>query len=196
MTDTETPQTGVQPAALPAPDPWGTPLPVHDTKAAGTPARVRFACYYEAHLTQLIRHLMRQGAAPHEAADAAQVAFTEAFLMWQSIEHPAAWLRKVAFRAYLRQSPRDEITDTPPERPGGPCPLHAVELKEEEQRVYAALAMLPAAQRQALAWSLDGFTASEIATELGTSPQAVRQNLSRARSRLKTLLGLPDGGTH
>ncbi|MEV5598946.1 sigma-70 family RNA polymerase sigma factor [Streptomyces sp. NPDC052496] len=154
-----------------------------------------FALYYEQHLTRLIRHLMRQGASVHEAAEAVQAAFTEALPCWEQIAHPAAWLRRVAFRLYLRQPVRrEELTGEPPDSPGGVCPLRAVELQEEEQRVYAALSALPPAQRQVLAWSLDGFTDSEIAAELGMTDEAVRKNRSRARARLKAHLGLTDGG--
>lgn len=166
------------------------------TGGSGTVARVDFARYYEQHLTRLIRHLMRQGAGAHEAAEAAQGAFTEAFPQWSDIAFPAAWLRKVAFRLYLRNPiSREELTSTPPEQPAsGACPLRTVELREEEARVYSALASLPPAQRRVLAWSLDGFTTSEISAELGMTAEAVRQNLSRARARLKDQLGLANGG--
>ncbi|WP_369212325.1 RNA polymerase sigma factor [Streptomyces flavofungini] len=69
-----------------------------------------------------------------------------------------------------------------------------MELREEEARVYSALASLPPTQRRVLAWSLDGFTASEVSAELGMTTEAVRQNLSRARARLKDRLGLANGG--
>ncbi|MFC6064362.1 RNA polymerase sigma factor [Streptomyces ochraceiscleroticus] len=155
----------------------------------GTVALVDFASYYEQHLAKLIRHLMRQGARPHEAAEAAQAAFTEAYAQWDTIRHPAAWLRQVALRLFLRQpAHREELTGAPPDRPGGICPLGAVELKEEENRVYAALAALPPLQRQVLAWHLDGFGLAEIAAALGKTPEAVRQNLSRGRARLKEML--------
>lgn len=176
-----------------APEPQNpvAPVPVN-----GSVVRVEFAQFYEQHMAKLIRHLMRQGANGHEAADAAQAAFTEAFVKWETIEYPAAWLRLVAIRLYLRKpARREDLTHEFPELPGGVCPLRSVELKEEETRVYAALATLPPLQRAALAWHLDGFTTSEIGTALGMTHQAVRQNLSRGRARLKTtLLSATDGG--
>ncbi|MFJ2736037.1 RNA polymerase sigma factor [Streptomyces sp. NPDC087317] len=70
-----------------------------------------------------------------------------------------------------------------------------MELKEEEARVYAALAALPPLQRAVLAWHLDGFATSEIGDALDMTHEAVRQNLSRGRARLKTiLLSANDGG--
>ncbi|MDQ1042126.1 RNA polymerase sigma factor [Streptomyces sp. V4I2] len=137
-----------------------------------------------------------EGASGHEAAEAAQAAFAEAFVKWETIEYPAAWLRKVAIRLYLRQPvSREDLTDDVPELPGGVCPLRSVELKEEEARVYAALATLPPLQRAVLAWHLDGFATSEIGDALDMTHEAVRQNLSRGRARLKTtLLSANDGG--
>ncbi|WP_438295858.1 RNA polymerase sigma factor [Streptomyces sp. HUAS TT7] len=182
------------------PDPWkpaarpeAYALPEMDESAQAV--RADFARYFEQHLTRLIRHLMRQGAGAHEAAEAAQAAFAEAFPRWGHISHPAAWLRRVAFRLYLRQPVRgEELTGEPPDVPGGVCPLRVVELREEERWVYAALGGLPPAQRQVLAWSLDGFSTSEISAELNMAADAVRQNLSRARARLKVQLGLAHGG--
>lgn len=172
-------------------------IPVAPAEQRGSVARVEFAQFYEQHMARLVRHLLRQGASGHEAAEAAQAAFAEAFVKWETIEYPAAWLRKVAIRLYLRQPVRrrEDLTDDVPELPGGVCPLRSVELKEEETRVYAALAALPPRQRAVLAWHLDGFAASEIGDALDMTHEAVRQNLSRGRARLKTiLLSANDGG--
>lgn len=170
------------------------PAPAH---APPAPARVEqeFTRCYEQQMGPLVRHLMRQGAAPHEAAEAAQAAFTEAYAQWQAITHPTAWLRSVAYRQYLRRPAREDPVADVPDLPGGVCPLAAVELKEEDARVLAALAELPPLQRQVMAWVLDGFPTAEISTALGMTEAAVRQNLCRARARLKQhLLGEHDGG--
>nr|WTB11992.1 sigma-70 family RNA polymerase sigma factor [Streptomyces antimycoticus] len=158
--------------------------------------RDSFTAHYEAHMPGLIRFVMRYGATPYEAADACQAAYIEAFRVWHLIASPAAWLRKVAFRQYLRQAPRpqEELTDEVPDRPAFSCPLEKVVLDEEETRVYQALARLPMKQRQVIAWHLDGFSTDEIADVLDMRPPAVRQNLSRARAQLKELLGLTPGG--
>ncbi|MFE6166178.1 RNA polymerase sigma factor [Streptomyces sp. NPDC056486] len=154
-----------------------------------------FSLFYSQHLGRLVRHLMRLGAEPHEAAEAAQSAFTEAYAAWSRLTHPGAWLRTVAYRHFLRREVRcRELTDTPPETPSPCCPLSAVEIKEEESRVYEALASLPPQPRRVMAWHLDGYTTSEIAEALDMKPDAVRQNLGRARARLKVVLGLTQGG--
>ncbi|MEU0845703.1 sigma-70 family RNA polymerase sigma factor [Streptomyces sp. NPDC005962] len=68
-------------------------------------------------------------------------------------------------------------------------------LADEEKRVYEALAQLPMKQRQVMAWLLDGYSTNEIADELEMKPNAVRQNVSRARALLKELLGLKSAGS-
>lgn len=153
--------------------------------------RAEFALFYYHHVAGLIRFVMRLGATPHEAADAVHTAFTEAFPRWAQITAPNAWLRTVAARSYLRQTAgREHPTALIPDLPGDASPLDAVTLKEEEQRVYVALASLPPRQRHVMAWHLDGFTHSEIASALGITPEAVRQNYARARAALKHSLGL------
>ncbi|WP_241845343.1 RNA polymerase sigma factor [Streptomyces silvensis] len=159
------------------------------------PEPVDFSLFYARHLSRLVRHLMRLGAEPHEAAEAAQSAFTEAYALWPRLTHPGAWLRTVAYRHFLRREARcRELTDTPPETLSPSCPLRAVEIKEEELRVYEALASLPPQPRRVMAWHLDGYGTAEIAHALDMKPDAVRQNLGRARARLKAVLGLTQGG--
>ncbi|KOG73157.1 ECF subfamily RNA polymerase sigma factor [Kitasatospora aureofaciens] len=155
-----------------------------------------FAEFYDQQMARLIRHLMRQGASMHEAAEAAQAAFTEALMQWERIKYPAAWVRLVAQRLYLRQSARrEDLANEIPDTPGNMCPLRQVELGEEESRVYSTLASLPPHQRTVMAWHLDGFSTADIGKALSMSPEAVRQNLNRSRSRLKTiLLDWTDGG--
>jgi RNA polymerase sigma-70 factor (ECF subfamily) len=157
-------------------------------------SRLDFALFYGEHMGALTRFVMRLGASPHEAADAAHTAFAEAFPKWSQITAPRAWLRTVAARAYLRQTRlRNHPVDTVPDQPGGTCPLEAVILKDEEHAVYAALGALPPRQRQVMAWHLDGFSHTEISHELGITVEAVRQNYARARASLKCALGFVSG---
>lgn len=154
-----------------------------------------FTRCYQQQMAPLIRHLMRQGAAPHEAAEAAQAAFAAAYPRWQQIERPSAWLRTVAYRQYLHRPVREEPVADLPDLPGGVCPLTTVELREQEAQVYAALSALPPLQRRVMAWHLDKFETAEISRTLNMTEAAVRQNLCRARARLKQLLlNERDGG--
>ncbi|MER7050080.1 RNA polymerase sigma factor [Streptomyces jumonjinensis] len=148
---------------------------------------------HHAEFPGLVRFLLLNGASWNEAQDAAQDAFTQMCRPGIRITHPKAWLRTVAWRCWLRQQvrPEDPCAEIPDVRTAHwQTPAHAAELGTEERRVVELLLRLPAKQRAALAWNLDGFTAQESAQAMGISPEAVRQNLARARATLKAQLGL------
>lgn len=142
----------------------------------------------------LVRFLLWHGASWNEAQDAVQDAFTQMCASDSLISHPKAWLRKVAWRSWVKlQIQAEEICVEPPDSETTACwqnPVQAAEIGEEERRIIGLLLKLPAKQRAAMAWHLDGFTTEESARAMGTTCTAVRQNLSRARATLKSELGL------
>ncbi len=142
----------------------------------------------------LVRFLLLQGASWTEAQDAAQDAFTQMCAPGVTITYPRAWLRTVAWRFWVSQQVKleESCADLPEPQPSlrWQTPAHAAELGEEERRVISILQPLPAKQRAAMAWHLDGFTTEESARAMGTTQAAVRQNLARARTALKQGLGL------
>ncbi len=150
------------------------------------------ACY-RAEMPRLIRYLMKcfGDSDMHDAADAAQSAFTELFANWRTVRSPRAWLRTVAFRQMLRQHasagyPLDMLGQEPTAVPASV----RLELREETQAVLGQLRQLPLAQRQVLALIYDQFSYSEIEQITGTSEDAVRKNAERARRKMKELLGI------
>lgn len=142
----------------------------------------------------LVRFLLLQGASWAESQDAAQDAFTQMCAPGVTITYPRAWLRTVAWRSWVSQQVKLEETfaDLPEPKLGlrWQTPAHAAELGEEERQVISLLQHLPAKQRAAMAWHLDGFTTEESARAMGTTQAAVRQNLARARAALKQGLRL------
>jgi RNA polymerase sigma-70 factor (ECF subfamily) len=155
-----------------------------------------FEAFYAVEAKRLTRFVMRHGASVHEAADAAQSAFAQALMVWETIRQPRAWLRRVAIREYYHRAlsledPKDAI----PDHTGALSAAAEVELREQTHKVLGALATLPARQRQVMAWRYDGFSPAEIAEALDLDPAAVRQNLHKARGNLKKLLGIAEGGT-
>ncbi|SEC15338.1 RNA polymerase sigma-70 factor, ECF subfamily [Streptomyces sp. 3213] len=136
-----------------------------------------------------VRFLLLHGASWPEAQDAAQDAFTRMCAPGLSLTYPRAWLRTVAWRSWVSQQikPEDACAEIPePETTlRWQTPAHAAELGEEERQVIALLLLLPAKQRAAMAWHLDGFTTEESARAMGTTQAAVRQNLTRARAALR-----------
>lgn len=106
-----------------------------------------------------------------------------------------AWLRTVAIRMYFRQITTHEVlTDTPPDRPVLLSPAVKVEITEKTQAMLELLAVLPIRQRLVIALKADGLSTAEIADALGMTAEATRQNLHRARRRLKDYLNPCQGG--
>jgi len=142
----------------------------------------------------LVRFLLMQGASWAEAQDAAQDAFTQMCVPGLSITYPRAWLRTVAWRSWVSQQVKLEESCAEMPEPQmslhWQTPAHAAEMGDEERSVITLLLQLPAKQRAALAWHLDGFTTQESARAMGTTQAAVRQNLARGRAALKAGLHL------
>jgi RNA polymerase sigma factor (sigma-70 family) len=154
-----------------------------------------FSACYARELSSLTWFVMSLGADAHRAADVAQSAFAEAFMAWDRIQHPTAWLRRVAGRLYYRHLVTQETSvEDVPDRQGPLSAASVVELRDEARRVLAALADLPPKQRQVMAWTIDGFSPVEIARELDVDPATVRQSLAKARKNLKQQLGIAGGG--
>ncbi|MFB6675088.1 RNA polymerase sigma factor [Streptomyces sp. NPDC056390] len=168
-----------------------------EVPSVAMPGRELAEALHHAQYPALVRFLLLHGASWTEAQDAAQDAFTQMCTPGLSITYPKAWLRKVAWRSWVRQQVKLEDTCAQPPEPSvalrWSTPDQAAEVGEEERRVIALLLKLPAKQRAAMAWHLDGFTSEESARAMGTTQDAVRQNLSRARASLKQGLGLEGG---
>ncbi|MER5935369.1 sigma-70 family RNA polymerase sigma factor [Streptomyces sp. NPDC002054] len=165
-----------------------TSLPGPGTRVKTESAPLDFPEVYRREMPLLVRFVMKHGARPQEAVDAAQEAFATAYPVWESIRFPARWLRTVATRLYFRTKLREDL---PGELPETGAEFHLptnIQLSEQEREVYAALSALPPRQRQVMAWFYDRYTVGEIAEELGVTEAAVRQNLHRARVTLKAHL--------
>ncbi|WP_438297706.1 RNA polymerase sigma factor [Streptomyces sp. HUAS TT7] len=142
-----------------------------------------FSAFYRATMRPLIQFLVNQGSNVHLAADIAQETMSRAYRRWVEIEQPRAWVHRVASRALVRHISRavEDPTDTVPE-PSSLVPRpDALTAWETGQSTLRVLQALPPRQYQVLAWTLSGYTPTEIAAELGMSPEAVRSSLKKAR---------------
>lgn len=157
-------------------------------------SQVEFAACYAAELPALVRFLMKCGAGELDATDAAHNAFVLLYQQWHAVRRPRQWLRTVAFRLFLRMPVtgglplRDEH-----DRATAVAASDHFELQEEERAVLGTFLCLPMTQRAVFALYFDDFSVREIAEILQMSTDAVRQNISRARSTLKILLDRPSG---
>lgn len=135
------------------------------------------------------------GASRADAEDAAQDAMIQAWNQWESIRDPAAWIRTVAVRAYLKQTRnRDRQAISLDESPGEPAGDLGLDVfADEEQEVLRLLRELPEGQRTVAALFYDGLTCEEIAELTGKPAGTVRSQLRHARSTLKGMMTL--GGT-
>ncbi|MEU1507916.1 sigma-70 family RNA polymerase sigma factor [Kitasatospora sp. NPDC005748] len=147
-----------------------------------------FAYFYRTCVHRLVAFLMWQGAPAALAADLAQDTMLKAYERWDRIQSPEAWSRRVASRELVRAfSQVEESIDELALEPTSllPSPGAAAEW-EQQQEILQLLHGLPSRQRQVLAWTLDGYTPTEIAAELGLNAAAVRVSLLKARKSVSS----------
>jgi RNA polymerase sigma-70 factor (ECF subfamily) len=151
-----------------------------------------------------------------DARDAVQEAFISAFKARQQFSGDAkvsTWLHRIAVNAALsklrslKRRPEESIDDLLPRfLPNGHYAQASAEWqqpvdealarKETARRVREAIDRLPESFRMALLLrDIEGFSTDETAQLLGTTPNAVKLRLHRARMALRTLLTPQFGGT-
>lgn len=116
--------------------------------------------------------------------DAVQSAFEEA---WKRVEEIAV-LKPYMYRAVRHNALRYTVSD--------PLPADYEEVSEEDvdtserdARLWRAIDALPARCREVFLLSKrDGLSNAEIAEELGVSPKTVENQMTKAFSRLRSLL--------
>jgi RNA polymerase sigma factor (sigma-70 family) len=154
---------------------------------------VGFVDFYRAELSKVVGFVIKLGAAPHDAADIAQTTMVLLWKSWHRVDHPRAWVYKVATRTHLSTSPArgsESIVASVPDQPSRVLsPETLAEVAESARAVNALLDELPQQQRMVMAWRMNGFDDTEIARGLNTTPRAVRSAVRRARAALKQLIG-------
>lgn len=140
-----------------------------------------FEDFYREFTPILVAFLMAQGASQSLAADVAQETMLKAWRRWTAIEHPRAWTRTAASRTLIKYLVEDS------EVPADWIPTTALIQEPDpgmERDLIRLLRRLPPRQRQVMAWTLAEHTPTEIATELGITPEAVRNSIMEARRKL------------
>ena len=121
------------------------------------------------------------------AEEVTQDAFLRLYERWRGIvgiDHPEAWVRKVAVRSAIKQAKRNRAQQvvTSVDETGAGDQLPDVDLAR-------AVASLPAQQRAAVAlFYLEDRPVDEVAHLLGVSASTAKQHLHRARIRLAEVL--------
>lgn len=142
-----------------------------------------FSDFYRTTIRRLVSFLLSLGASLSTASEVAQESMIKAYLRWDEIQKPQAWVYKVASRELVRKIAdiREELVEQVPE-PTSLLPRpDAFEEWEVQQEMLRMLMDLPQRQRQILAWTLNGYAPTEIAEQLRLTPDSVRASLMKAR---------------
>lgn len=149
-----------------------------------------FEPFYRERFGRIVILLITLGASRADAEDATQEAMIRALDVWCSIREPAAWVRTVAIRSYLRMVRRRNAQEVPLDES---MPHSATDdglgaFEQEQQEVLRLLRALPAKQQTVTALYYDGLNCEEIADALRQTPATVRSNLRHARQSLREVI--------
>lgn len=149
------------------------------------------------HYQGVVRVVLRMCADPGLAEDAAQEAFTRAWLNLPSFEPRAClrnWLYRIAINAaldVLRRKPEESLTDEQGQMisENAPDPETILIEKEQAMDIQLALQSLPEAARSTLVLrEYGGLSYQEIAGVLEVPVGTVMSRLNYARTRLREIL--------
>jgi RNA polymerase sigma factor (sigma-70 family) len=151
--------------------------------------KIGFDPFFRERFSRTVVLLTAMGASRADAEDATQEAMILAWNQWSSIREPAAWVRTVAVRSYLRlRRGRPEVTALDESAPDPAADDDLGSFEEEQRQVLHLLRKLPDGQRAVAALYYDGLNCEEIAALLGKAPATVRSHLRHARLSLKEVI--------
>ncbi|AEV84239.1 hypothetical protein ACWT_3216 [Actinoplanes sp. SE50] len=135
------------------------------TALRGLPAYgeiLEFELFFRGRFPELVRFLMiKEDATLQDAEDAVEDAMSSAYRCWSKIDNPDAWVRQAAVHALIGIRRRDRrrrlaLLAMRGQRTAD-SDLADSALHEEAEGVLAVLKKLPPAQREVLAYRLDGY---------------------------------------
>jgi RNA polymerase sigma factor (sigma-70 family) len=155
-----------------------------------------FHHFFERSFPRMMASALTLSGNRHDAEDAVQEAYAEAFRGWGTVggyDAPDAWVHRVmrqrlwkAARRWRRVSSLEAVELATWLPANGD-----VEQSVQARAVLAELARLPDRQRiTTVMYCLAGMSQDEIAGELGCTRTAVAQNIFKARRRLAKSLGV------
>lgn len=172
----------------------GQPGPSQDQQGLSEEQEQRYETLFRARFTPTVAFLIAAGAGRHDAEDAVQSAFVQLAQAWTSVTHPQAWLRKTAWRMWLKAKGKEKTwASDPADLPDTAVADRSGDIAEQIDLVQL-LRQLPVLQRTVMAFEIDGSTPTETAEALGMPAPNVRQNLVRARRSLDRMLQEEDAG--
>ena len=120
------------------------------------------------------------------AEEVTQDAFLRLYERWGGvvrIDNPAAWVRKVAARAAVRQAKQARVREAAQEGE-----ITAWDHLPDVDLVRAVASLAPQQRAAVALFYLEDLPVEEVAHLLGVSTSTVKQHLHRARTRLAALL--------
>lgn len=135
----------------------------------------------------------------HHAEDLVQTALLRAFTRWRRVcrsDHPDAYVRKILVNAYLDARRRRSSSEVPtpseslqvdlPVEAGGHGGGHHADVHADRAEMWAALVVLPRAQRAVLVLRYyEDRDDSDIAALMGCGVSTVRSNAARGLASLR-----------
>lgn len=126
------------------------------------------------------------------ADDIAQETYIKAYLSCDSINNPDkfnAWICRIGYTTFIDHKRSVKLFDDYDEARGIPSNLHT-DSSFCYEALYMALNRLPAKERTSiLLYYMEGYQVKEIADIIRSTPDAVKQHLSRGRTHLRGLIG-------
>jgi RNA polymerase sigma-70 factor (ECF subfamily) len=158
--------------------------PEHGTHADAATVELDFDALFVEWYPRLVARLASAGGDLHEASDAVQDAFVQAYERWQSVgayERPEAWIQRVALHRLIDRRRKRDRTRSLIER----LRIVPVAPPAEPSDVAAAVARLPPGQRVAVVLHyFDDLPLDAVARLCGISVGTVKSQLSDARQTL------------
>lgn len=150
-----------------------------------------FDDFFRCELGPLVGFLRRAGFEPSLADDAAAEAMTRAYQNWATIDLPARWVRRTAYRFACGEVVRAREGTRRAVAGGWTVYAHhdadIAGIRDERHELLELLGQLPEQQRRVMALHLEDFDDKEISERMGMRRATVRSNLRHARERLKAL---------
>jgi RNA polymerase sigma factor (sigma-70 family) len=151
-----------------------------------------FEAFFRDDAARVHKFLMYAGASSSDAADILQNAFASAFIHWDAIRNPRAWVRKVAARDFARSTQLQHSIEARLHRAADLTAAEQTQSHDNSvvnyQVVRDVINEMPPRRRQiAVLYFLEEFNVTEIAEILEIAPSTVRVSLTKIRQELQKL---------
>lgn len=149
----------------------------------------RYDDFYLTFLPHLIAFLVTAGAPPDQALGIAQTTMIKLWRCWDDVSEPKHFARSSAFRL-LKTGALDGLI-----LEGSVLRTRASDITGAESPhmdFLSHLNELRVSERDVIAWSVEGYTPAQIASQLKINPKTVQADLASARRKLRMSMTHPE----